>query len=66
MNCDSAALARRLDFGIVLLIGFELHSSFHAAGIEGVRHYDLVGGLALDSHFYHFDECLVDLHAVLG
>ena len=66
MNCDSAALARRLDFGVVLLIGFKLHSSFHATGIEGVRHYDLVGGLALDSHFYHFDECLVDLHAVLG
>ena len=26
----------------------------------------MVCGLTLDSHFYHFDEGLVDLHAVLG
>ena len=62
----SAALAWRLDLGVVLLIRFKLHSSFHTTSIQWVGHYDLVCGLTLDSHFYHFDEGLVDLHAVLG
>ena len=63
----SAAFAWWLYLCVSSLIRLELHTAFHSsAGVERVRHYNLVRWFTFDSHFYHFDEGLVNLHAVLG
>ena len=61
----SAALAGRLHLRVASLVGLQLDAALvEAACAQRVRHYDLIRRLALNSHFNHFDECLVDLHAI--
>ena len=63
----SAAFAWWLYLCVSSVIWLKFHAAFHSStGVERVRHYNLVRWFTFDSHFYHFDEGLVDLHAVLG
>ena len=48
------------------MIWFQLDSSSPSSSPNGVRHDDLVTALPLNSHFDHFDECLIHRDAFLS